>query len=368
MRKKIAFLVSSFDVGGAERQYDYLINTLSRDLFDVHIIQISSEKRKPGNGKTYQDAVMVTFDRKHRLDMGVLFKIARYIRQNRIELLQSQLFLDNQVARVVGFLSGRPVITSVRGGPTLGKLRTKIEHGFQFLAKRVVVNSHWLKALLIKDGAEADKVVVIHNGIDPDKFSSCAEPADIKARLHIPPDAKVMGIVARLHAVKDHRTFFDTVKIVRETIPEVHAVMAGDGELRAELEQYVREIGLVDCVTFLGTVRDDLADVLRIMDVFLLTSRVESLPNVLLEAMSASVPVVATRTHGVPEIVEDGLDGYLVSVGDSAEMADKVIEILMDEEVGKRFVENGLRKAQAFSIPSMVRKYEQLYREVLGVS
>jgi len=365
MRRKVGFLVSSFDVGGAERQYDYLINTLSRDLFDVHVLQISHRKSKPKD-KTYQDASVVAFEMKHRLDVGILFNIARYIRQNRIELIQSQLFLDNQIARAVGFLSGCPVVTSVRGGPTLGGLRTWVEHGFQFLAKKVVVNSHWLKNLLVKEGVKAGKITVIHNGIDPEKFVSSADPVMVKEKYHIAPSAKVMGIVARLNPVKDHKAFFNTVKIVSEKVPNVHAVVAGDGELREELENYVREIGLSDSVSFLGSVGRELPDVLRMMDVFLLTSRVESLPNVLLEAMSASIPVVATNTHGVPEIVDDGINGYLVSVGDSAAMAEKVVMLLTDDVTRKRFIENGLSKGQDFSVPSMVRKYEQLYQEVLG--
>lgn len=365
MRRKIGFFLSSFDIGGAERQFDYLINTLSRDLFDVHVIQISHRKSHPKSA-SYAGATVHTFEMKHRLDVGVLFRISRFIRQNRIELIQSQLFLDNQIARAVGFLSGRPVVTSVRGGPTLGGLRTWVEHGFQFLAKKVVVNSHWLKNLLVKEGVKAGKVVVIHNGIDPGKFVSSADPALVKEKYHIDPSAKVMGIVARLNPVKDHKTFFDTVKIVREKVPNVHAVVAGDGELREVLENYVREIGISDSVSFLGSVGRELPDVLRMMDVFLLTSRVESLPNVLLEAMSASVPVVATNTHGVPEIVDDGINGYLVNVGDSAAMAEKVVTLLTDDATRKRFIENGLSKGQDFSIPSMVRKYEQLYQDVLG--
>jgi hypothetical protein len=138
--KKIAFIKSSFGVGGAERQFDLLIQELNRECFEVHVIQVSHRSDRPGKF-AYPSSQVITYEMRHRLDIVCVLRIAQYVRRHRIDLIQSQLFMDNQIARAVGVLTRRPVITSVRGGPTLGWLRTRIEHGFQWMSMRVVVNS-----------------------------------------------------------------------------------------------------------------------------------------------------------------------------------------------------------------------------------
>lgn len=366
-KKKIGFFLSSFGIGGAERQYWYLMNHIDRSQFEVFLIQISHKKNRPTH-LSHEGVTVATFEMSHKLDIGVVFRIARYICQNKIDLVQSLLFLDNQIAKLVGLITGKPVITSMRGGPHLGKFRTWIDHGFQSLSKLIVVNSHWLKDLLVKDGVKPERVVVIHNGIDPAKFQSSFDPISIRNMLGVGLDEKTLSIVARFHPMKQHHMFFDVVKLVRESIPNIRALVAGEGNMRSELEQYVSDIGVADCVTFLGSVKgQDLPDMLRVTDVLLLTSGWgESLPNVLLEGMSASVPVVSTDIHGIPEIVDDGVNGYMVKSGDRAAMADRVVQVLQDDELRGQFIKNGLSKVQTFSMDTMVKKYEQLYASVLS--
>jgi glycosyltransferase involved in cell wall biosynthesis len=366
MSRKIAFFMSNYSVGGAERQYECLINTISREQFDVHVVQISHRSSRP-TSTSYRAAKVKTFEMRNKHDIGMLFAIARYIRTNRIELIQSQLFMDNQIARAVGFLSGCPVITSVRGGPTLGRVRTRIEHGFQWMSKRVVVNSSWLKGILVKDGVNPDKIVVIHNGIDPDRFHTSVDRAVSREKFGINASVSVVGIVARLHPMKDHRTFFDVVRLLKERIPDVQAVVVGGGSLRSELESYVDETGIRSNVRFLGTVTTELPEVLGMFDVLLFTSRWgESLPNVLLEASAAGIPVVATSMHGVPEIIEDGVNGYLAEIGDVSRLAERVEILLANREMRERFASNARDKLAKFTVHGMVRKYEELYMTILG--
>jgi len=366
-KKKIGFCLSNFGIGGAERQYGYLMDHIDRSRYEVFFIQISHKKSRPKN-LSHEGMTVATFEMSHKLDIGVAFRIARYVRENKIDLIQSLLFLDNQIARLVGFLTGKPVITSLRGGPHEGKFKTWIDHGFQFLSRCVTVNSHWLKGLLVDKGVDPEKIVVIHNGIDPAKFQSKSEPLAIREKLNIGGKIPTMTIVARLHPMKQHQVFFDVVKLVRERIPNVLALVAGEGGLRDELENYVKEIGIVDNVRFLGAVRgQDLADLLRVSDVQLLTSGWgESLPNVLLEAMSASVPIVSTNIHGIPEVVDEGVNGFMVSTGDRIGMAERVVNVLQDDELKRRFVESGLRKVEAFGMDAMVKKFEDLYARVLA--
>lgn len=364
MRKKIAFVLTSFDIGGAERQFWYLIDNINRDLFDVHVLLISHTNRKP-EIHDHPTARIKKFTMSGRFDISIVFRVLGYIRANGINLIQSQLFMDNQIARLVGLLARRPVITSVRGEPNSRRLVRRLEFDLQWLSNHFVVNSNWTKSAVEENGVNPKKITVIQNGIDPSKFH-CVEVKDVlKQKFGIPSESPVIGIVARLDPVKDHHTFFDAVRIVKDEIPSVVAVVAGAGDILPDLERYCEEIGVRRNVLFLGEVTDELPEVLKILDVFLLTSKRESFPNALLESASAGVPIIATDIHGIPEIVEDGVNGYLTPAGDSAHMARRAIELLQDSSLRADFAQNGLERVQKFGIRAMVDKYEKLYMETL---
>lgn len=370
---KVLFLLSNFRAGGAERQYFNLIHGIDKAAFQVYLGLIQYRDNRPSQAllASLTDVKVQLFERKHRADISVVTKIARFVRENDVDIVQSLLFMDNQIARLAGLISKKPVVTSIRGEilPLLGKYKSWLEYKMQVLSAKIVVNSHWLKDYLVRFGSKAEKVVVIHNGTASRKFRSDAERLVLRAKYKIPGEAKVLGIVARLHPMKDHVTFFDVVKLVRQKIPNVHAIVAGNGELMAFLKDHVRKSGIENSVTFLGTVTDALPEIYRIMDVFLLTSQWgESFPNVILEAMSASVPVVASNISAVPEIIEDGRNGYLVPRKNADMFANKVIDLMMNGDLRKSFVANGLITVEQFGIDAMVMKYERLYRNIANKS
>ena len=365
---KILFLLSSYGAGGAERQYFNLIHGIDKHEFDVHIGLIRYRQNRPSPTllESLADVRVRMFDRNYRADISVVFDISRYARENKIDIIQSLLFMDNQIGRVAGLISGKSVITSIRGEPLplLGKWNTWLEFKMQRLSKKIVVNSDWLKATLVSQGSAADKVVVIHNGTAAGNFQCQVDREALRDKYGIPGRAVVIGIVARLHPIKDHVTFFDAVKMVRATHSSVHAVIAGDGEMRTRLQAYVKDIGIDDCVTFLGTVTNELPEVYRIMDVFILTSLSESFPNVVLEAMSAGVPVVATNISDVPSIISDGENGYIVETRNPALVADRVVSLLSNPPLRDLFIKNGLARTEQFAVPAMVNKFQQLYTDV----
>ena len=368
---KILFLLSSFRAGGAERQVFNLIHGINKSHYEVHVGLIQYRDSRPTQVllESLSGVYVKLFERKYKADLSIITEIAKYARENDIDIIQSLLFMDNQIARLVGLISRKPVVTSIRGEilPLLGKSKSWFEHRMQILSKKIIVNSNWLKEYLVRCGSRSEKVVVIHNGTESGNFTSNADPLMLRRKYGIAEGAKVIGIVARLHPMKDHVTFFDAVKLVRESLPSVHAVVAGDGELQETLKEYVREIGLENNVTFLGNVTNDLPDIYRMMDVFLLTSQWgESFPNVILEAMSASVPVVATNISAVPEIIEDGTSGYMVEKKHAALIAERTLKVLSDADLRREFVRNGLKRVEAFTVEKMVKNYEQLYTSIIN--
>jgi len=171
----------------------------------------------------------------------------------------------------------------------------------------------------------------------------------------------VVGMIARLTAAKDHMNLFDAFLRVREAHAVARLLLVGDGELRADLERAVHQRRLSHTVVFAGR-RDDVADVLSALDVFVLSSATEGLAVTLLEAMAAGLPVVATRVGGNPEVVVDGDTGRLVPPRDPIALAAAIGEMLSDRARATRMGERGAERARGrFGIDAMVNGYLALY-------
>jgi glycosyltransferase involved in cell wall biosynthesis len=208
---------------------------------------------------------------------------------------------------------------------------------------------------------------VIPLGFDLDPLAAIDGAARMRAReaLDVPVGARVVTTVGRLTAIKDHALFLDTAALVAERDPAALFVIAGDGELRAPLEQAAREKGLESRVRFLGW-RRDLTTVYAASDVFLLTSRNEGTPVALIESLAAAVPGVSTEVGGVRDVVGAEEGGLLAPAGDARGLAAHVSCLLADEDRRRRMGEAGRRSVTArYTLDRLVDSIEALYRELL---
>jgi glycosyltransferase involved in cell wall biosynthesis len=184
----------------------------------------------------------------------------------------------------------------------------------------VIASAESVKTFYMEQvGAGADRVDVIYNAVDFAALATSAPRAELRARLHLPADALVAGVIARLTDQKGHSFLFEALAS-EPALANLHLVVIGDGPLRADLERQVAERGLSARVPFLGS-RRDLGDLLSVMDIFVLPSLWEGLPLSLVLAMGAGLPVVTTSVAGIPEVVQDGVTGLLVPPGDAAALA-----------------------------------------------
>jgi sugar transferase (PEP-CTERM/EpsH1 system associated) len=210
-----------------------------------------------------------------------------------------------------------------------------------------------------------DRITVIRNGADLSKFGTVAR-ADAREGLNLAPNALVVGTMGRLVPVKDHDTFLASVARLKNRGAHVQALIVGDGPGREYLESRVRALGLRLSVRFLGH-RNDAQRVLAAMDVFLLTSLSEGLPNAVLEAMACGVPIVSTRVGGVEELVDEGVSGFLVPVRDVDGIAAAVARLGADPMLRRRMGVAGQTKARAeFRLERMLDDYERFYMMVAG--
>ena len=174
-----------------------------------------------------------------------------------------------------------------------------------------------------------------------------------------------MGNVARLNDQKGQIFFLQAIPEILKTISDTKFLIVGDGPLRNKLEEMSKKLKINRNVIFTG-IRDDIPEILSIMDVFVLPSMVEGLPIVLLEAMAMGKPVVASRVGGIPEVINHGLTGILIEPANPSEIASSVVNLLKNPAEAKRIGDAGRRKVgRKFIVDVMARKIEGVYDEIL---
>lgn len=214
----------------------------------------------------------------------------------------------------------------------------------------------------LKEGViKSEKAVVIHNGIDIEKFSRYEEKSNFEIKLRTGKDTLVIGSVGRLHRQKGYEYLIKGSKAILEKFPHIKFVLIGDGELRNSLESLCQKIGVYNSFQFLGN-QKNIPELLTQIDIFVLPSLWEGLPLVLLEAMAARKPIVATEVNGITEIIESEKEGLLIPPKDSEALSLALIRLLENDALRKTFALNSYAKVCSnFNITKMIRETENVY-------
>jgi glycosyltransferase involved in cell wall biosynthesis len=214
-------------------------------------------------------------------------------------------------------------------------------------------------------GVARDRICVIRNGIDTNRFNPAARAA-ARQQLAIASDDVVIGTVGRLVPVKDQSMLLRAAAELKRRTRRFRLLLAGDGPLRDALQEQAHALGIQNEVSFLGE-RRDVEVVLAACDVFVLSSLSEGLSNTILEAMSTGLPVVATRVGGADELVDDGRTGVLVPPAQPDALATALASLIDDPAARRTMGAAGRLKAEReFSIARMAADYEALYATVAG--
>ena len=231
----------------------------------------------------------------------------------------------------------------------------------KLILKTIIINADSVIALT-EDMKKAMQIIynrdvsVIPNGINLNEYTE---------RLPIQREAssgKSILFVGRLHPVKGVRFLLYAMQIVHEEIPDARLILVGDGEEREFLENLTDQLGIRGCVDFIGKVSHErIPDYMFQADMFVLPSLSESFGIVNLEAMASGLPIVATRVEGVPDIIEDGVNGYLVEPKNHHELATKIIYVLEDENRAKKISDANKEKVKIYSYEYLINELECLY-------
>jgi len=308
-------------------------------------------------------------------DLISFIKIYNLIRMQRFDIVHTHTSKAGIIGRLAAKFAGTAAIVHTPHGHIFhsyfGPLKTRLFYNLEVVFARfcdkIITLTDKCKEEHIKFRvAPEDKFVTIHSGISLERFRNDSFDVDgIKAGLNIPLNYRVVGTVVRIEPVKGVKHFVDSARLVLDSVPDVHFLVVGDGSQRSILQQRTRDLGIDRNVTFTG-IRDDVPELISIMDVFVLPSLNEGMGRVLVEAGVMSKPVVATRVSGIPELVQDRLTGILVEPKNTQELAGGIIELLSDAEKARKMGENArLRMAENFSDKRMMEKIEKLYKELL---
>jgi len=301
-------------------------------------------------------------------DVGLGAGLLRLLRERRFDVVHASLFHASLWARIATTLARpgprpRPaIVCALHAIESRAPFRLLIDRATAGLVDRYVAVSEAVRRFAIgRGGLPARRVATVRNGVDLPPARPGPPPS---------PGEGPFVCVARLHRDKDHATLLRAWALVRArlgaTTPALE--LAGDGPLRAPLEALAAALGLGAVVRFLGA-RGDVPAVLGRAAAFVLATRREGLGLAAIEAMAASLPVVAAGAGGIAEAVVQGETGLLVRPGAASALAAAVLALVADPDRARRLGEAGRRRAEReFSAPVMVRRYASLYRDVAGLA
>ena len=300
------------------------------------------------------------------------------IRRERPHILHSHTAKAGAIARAAALLAGdaRPpiVVHTFHGhvlkgyfGPGRTAFVRQVERSLARSSDVLVAVSPEVRDELVEHRiAPLSKFAVIRLGIPlEDRLEDSTSDLDYRRLYGIPPSAFVIGWVGRMTGVKDTGAVLEIVRATRERGVDAVVCMVGDGPDRARLEQLAHDLGIARASYFVGY-QSDVAGYYRLFDAFVLPSVNEGTPVSAIEALASGTPVVANRVGGVPDVVSDGVDGFLVEPGDVEGAADRLAELASDPELSARLGESGRREMfERYSVSRLVDDVDRLYRSVL---
>ena len=382
MRYNALQLIGSFHQGGSERQAVQLTRLLlesGRCNISVATLDRSGVLLEEINRLGFNDVPEFRLNSFYDLHAGrQVRRFAQYLKKHEIDVVHTHDFYTNIFGMAAAALARVPVrIASRRESAVRPASQRFVERSAYRAAHAVVANCEEVRQQLIKEGVPAQKVRTIYNGLDPARVQAQLDRKEILAGLNLPENRRFVTIMANMRAhvrhpeplcLKDHPTFLRAAQRVAEKVPDAAFIIAGEGELKEATQELARTLGIAERTFFIGRCQD-VASVLSISDVCVLSSRSEGFSNAILEYMAAGRPVVSTDVGGAREAIVNGETGYLVPPGHHERMGDHIASLLLDPEKARSMGERGRQVVnEKFSDLKQLQNVESLYNELLKLS
>lgn len=378
MPVKVAHIITKLELGGAQQNTLFTVSHLDRRRFRSILITgepgILDEDARSLPGVEFHQVPALARSIRPLADLQALYQLTRLLRRLSPRIVHTHSSKAGILGRLAARLAGVPVVvhtihgygfTPVQSQP-LRQALIAVERMVGRMTMRFIAVSHATRQQGIDLGLHSpDRCTVIRSGIDLRMFRHTQIDVEKKRReLGLLPESPVIGMIAPFKPQKAPLDYVRLAALIHRVRPQVQFLLIGDGELRVEVEAAVQRQGLGNCFQLLGW-RRDVAEILRCLDVFVLTSRWEGLPRVYLEASSSGVPVVGTNVDGAAEAIRDGINGYLIEPGNLGRMAKEILTLLRDPERAREMGRQGQTLAEEFDVHYMVRRQEEEYSHLL---
>ncbi len=369
-RKIVIFVVNpSANIGGGNTISNNLVLGLDKNIFDIFCF---FPKKGPASSiLERREDIKILYPPKNSLFSIPLF-LYKFFNKNKIDIVHAQGTRATFWTKLVFlFLRKKPKFIYTLHGLHIAHRPLFQKYPLLYLEKtlNILVDRLVCPSLSVKSSAEKYKIIkktkidLIYNGIDIKKFTQ-AFPIDKKS-LNIPENYLIISAIQRLNFPKDVSTILRAFKKVIESFENVILLIVGNGPLMSKLQKEAKDSGIEKKVLFLGE-RFDIANILSVSDIVILSSAYEALGLSLVEAIAAKKPVIGTNVEGIKEIIENGKNGFLIEFGNKKEMAGAILTLLNDSKLRQKMGEFGFELIkEKFSLEQMLKNYQNLYFSIL---
>lgn len=361
---KVLHIIGGGEFGGAEKHILNLAGAVDPQAAELTVCCLFSAPFVEYAARAGINALAVPM--RGKADLGLVRKLSVLIKDGEFDIVHTHGVRANLLGRLAARQAGKKkVITTVHSllerdyqGAVLRLANNLAERATRSLTDHFIAVSQGLKDRLVAGGIPAKSISVIHNGIILDAIKPAEKPS-IK-------EAPLVGIVARLHAVKGHRYFIEAAREILLQRPETRFLIVGDGSYRPVLEKLAGSLGVSDKVTFTGFV-EDVYSLMTKLDLLVISSLWEGFGLTAIEALALGVPVVATEVGGLPEVVQHGETGLLAPPANASALAKSIVWMLDHPlEAGEMAAKGGDMVRRKFTAGEMARRTTDLYRKVAG--
>ena len=371
-RSKVLWLIKGLGLGGAEKLLATAIPYVDRNAFDYEVAYCLAHNNDLVPEFQRANIPIFCLDLKNSFDPRGPYRLFRLLRNRRPQILHIHLPYTGILGRIIGYLAGvSNIFYTEHSVMEMYNPLTRLLNIFTYpLNKLTIAVSEEVKNSILRHRiARQNKILVIRNGIDLNWRNTSGGHSDkAKLTLGIPANHKVVGNVAHIRPEKGHDYLIRAAKIVVDRYPNVTFVIVGGEKTHGDiirLEKLTADLGIQKNIVFTGF-RKDVFDIIPIFDMFVLSSLYEGLSLALLEAMSIGKPAVAPHVGGIPEVIEDGLNGFLVPPKNPKALAERIIQILKDHDLHSTMSQNAsITIREQFNLQEMVQRIEHAYSTVL---
>jgi L-malate glycosyltransferase len=367
---KVLFLINDLGLGGVERLTINFANSMDRSKFEIYVATLFSRSNSFFSKKDFKEDVnLTTFSFKNFRDIGQWFKLYKFIRKNRFDVVFTQLFAADFMGRVTAYFAGVPVIATA-----IQNLIPNLETKFIVVDKllRNITDACISPTLAIKEYARdvikfpEEKIFDIPtNCVDETRFTNLKiDRGAFREKFSMPANARIIVTVGRLIDQKGHAVLLDAIPAVLAKEKNVYFVIVGDGPLEQKLKERADNLKITDNVRFTGA-RRDTPELLANSDIFVFPSIWEGQGMILFEAFFSKIPVVASNVGGIPDVVIDGETGTLAEPGSVDNLADKLIMALENPDMVGKLAAKAFERYKDRTMTNSARKLGEVFISLL---